>query len=642
MYQLNRIELNNFASYEKLEYSFSPNKVILLTGENKTDDGQESNGSGKTFLIEAIVFSLLGQSFRKINDSDLIRKGCDEANIVLNLVNTQTNSKLTISRSIFTKKSSKISLFINGEEKTDLPTVLDYNKYILELLKLTKDDILNFFIISKMRYTSFFSSSDTAKKELIARFSKSNLIDGCSESISGDVNEFTNLKTNLERDLISINSKLEVLTESKNENEDDLRANFLEEKKRSINSLVFKVDNLTNSNYSIEEEIRGFSDDIKRNKEKLKSLQDSFDNFQSNDDLIREKVEFDILLKSIEKDASEASRIIREYKSIEGDILNKLSSSIICPSCSYEFTLSSDKSIEDLKADLEVSQKAIEDQKQLLLEYQENMNLTSFEVKRLNDEIANLNLKKSKIASERNSVESLINRLSSDIKSNERRIESNSSIIESSKQEIKRLEAQEFSFNKTDNSAKINDLKNQLVSKEKELLEINESIQFLNEQSLLFKSFKNHLSNKSLNSINKWTNFYLDKLKSNLKIRLDGFKELKGGKISEKIEAYIEKDGEESGNFFKLSSGEQTRVEIATIFAVSKLLNESCSEFNGGLDLVIIDEVLESLDSKGLSLVLNAMSDLNQSCILVTHGKVELNDGFDVIKIIKENGKSRI
>ena len=49
------------------------------------------------------------------------------------------------------------------------PSVDAYNKYILEKLGITKDELYNNFLLSKHKYQDFLSSSDKDKKEIINR-----------------------------------------------------------------------------------------------------------------------------------------------------------------------------------------------------------------------------------------------------------------------------------------------------------------------------------------------------------------------------------------------------------------------------------------------------------------------------------------
>jgi|GEM_PF-415571 DNA replication and repair protein recF len=68
-----RLVLNNFRCYQDIEAEFN-NEKIYITGDN---------GIGKTSILEAIYYLTIGRSFRKADNSDLIRKGQKEASIYL-------------------------------------------------------------------------------------------------------------------------------------------------------------------------------------------------------------------------------------------------------------------------------------------------------------------------------------------------------------------------------------------------------------------------------------------------------------------------------------------------------------------------------------------------------------------------------
>ncbi len=51
------------------------------------------------------------------------------------------------------------------------PSVDAYNRYILDKLGITREELFNTFILSKHKYQDFLSASDTQKKEIINRFS---------------------------------------------------------------------------------------------------------------------------------------------------------------------------------------------------------------------------------------------------------------------------------------------------------------------------------------------------------------------------------------------------------------------------------------------------------------------------------------
>ena len=59
-----RLKLVNFLSFKELEYDFE-NGPVLLMGENRSDEGQESNGSGKTAIQSAIEKCWLDYTSRR-------------------------------------------------------------------------------------------------------------------------------------------------------------------------------------------------------------------------------------------------------------------------------------------------------------------------------------------------------------------------------------------------------------------------------------------------------------------------------------------------------------------------------------------------------------------------------------------------
>ena len=87
MYRLKTLEATNFQSFESLSYNFPSGRAVLIEGENRTDDGQATNGSGKSSFGEMIYYSLLGSSSTGKRDMKLVRKGEKQATLKLVLTN---------------------------------------------------------------------------------------------------------------------------------------------------------------------------------------------------------------------------------------------------------------------------------------------------------------------------------------------------------------------------------------------------------------------------------------------------------------------------------------------------------------------------------------------------------------------------
>ncbi|KAA5429543.1 SMC family ATPase, partial [Bacteroides cellulosilyticus] len=100
------------------------------------------------------------------------------------------------------------------------------------------------------------------------------------------------------------------------------------------------------------------------------------------------------------------------------------------------------------------------------------------------------------------------------------------------------------------------------------------------------------------------------------------------------------RDGVDCGSFGKFSAGEAARVNLATILAMQKLVNANCDD-EKGLDLLVLDEILEAVDEAGLASMFEALNALGGTVLVVSHGNVA--EGYpNKLVIVKEHGESRI
>lgn len=193
MWHLKSIRAKNLCSFLEMDYSPKQGEATLIFGNNLDNDSQNSNGSGKSALIEAIAIALTGEPLRKVNVDEIINDTQDEAAIYAILSNDALESQLTINRKLSRKQPQAIQVLLQtGSYDTDVEeivqaTVADYNKYILDQLGLSKDDIFANFILTARKYKSFLASSDKEKKEIINRFSNGVLVDQSIEALQSDM-----------------------------------------------------------------------------------------------------------------------------------------------------------------------------------------------------------------------------------------------------------------------------------------------------------------------------------------------------------------------------------------------------------------------------------------------------------------------
>ena len=219
MWKLKSIEAENLCAFRSLAYTLQQGVTTLIFGNNKDNDSQQSNGAGKSALLECIAVGLTGSPLRKIRSEEIINDAAEQCCITLHLANDASNEELIIARSIPRKGASTVAckLYRGGELVTTDEAVQHsvdaYNKYVLEKLGITRDELLNNFILSKYRYEDFLSSSDKEKKEIINRFSNGILVDEAIACVEEDIEPLSSEQQKIDLELAGIDGRIEMLQE---------------------------------------------------------------------------------------------------------------------------------------------------------------------------------------------------------------------------------------------------------------------------------------------------------------------------------------------------------------------------------------------------------------------------------------------
>ena len=219
MWKLKTIEAENLCAFRSLSYTLRQGVTTLIFGDNRDNDSQQSNGAGKSALLECIAVGITGSPLRKIRSEEIINDAAEECRIALRFINDSAAEELLVNRRIPRKGASSVSctLYRGGKQVvTDeavQPSVDAYNRYILDKLGITRDELLNNFILSKYRYEDFLSSSDKEKKEVINRFSNGILVDEAIAKVEEDIVPLSEKKRQVELELAGLDGRIGMLQE---------------------------------------------------------------------------------------------------------------------------------------------------------------------------------------------------------------------------------------------------------------------------------------------------------------------------------------------------------------------------------------------------------------------------------------------
>ncbi len=665
--ELISFKAKNFLSFREIEYTFLNGEPVLILGENKTDEGQESNGSGKSALVAGIEMCIEHSTSQNVNDSDLIYWGQDQSDLSLS-INCPLRGETMLIERVLTLKGSMAQLSINGaiifsfEDKQ----VKEIDKYIIEWLGISKEDLQNFYIISKFRYVSFFDASNTALINLIGRFSNSNIIAGVDKDIMREAEALESDRVLLTEKKNKLLGKLEVYQTSEN---DELTLDKQELVQRAIddidNKILVKGEEIlvlkerTSAKVLI---IEGFHQRLINCTDGLDTANKSLKTASMKDGLFDSRyAEVDVKIDS-EKQAKEhveakLTNLVQNYKEVAEtfhEIELNLMKSVECPKCHHKFVVgvdvdvyeeeeakascisiiaSLDKSMADIKTSIAEFDPKIQELKRGRISIEAEENEVRLIKRNINASIVNIEREKAEIEAAIAAAKATITGFNTQ--------------VADIQQVILELEKSKglVTMETFDNKDRLQAIRQQIIECKTSMIDVEAEDEVLKEAifdkrqwAYTFKEFTQFLSVKTLKVLQSYANKFLTDMKSDLRVELSGYMMKKDGTLSDKITANIVRDGKskKSGNF---SGGERARLEAAMILTIKRAIN--INHPYGGLNFTSIDEIMESIDSMGVNVLIDSLKGLKQTILITTHVPITAYD-CNVLKVVKENGISRI
>lgn len=227
MWKLNRIAARNLCAFKELSYTLRQGVTTLIFGDNRDNESQRSNGSGKSALLECIAIGITGSPLRKIKNEEIINDSADECYVMLEFSNTSCREVFTVERELYRKGASVVRCFIERDGKrvdTDEAvqhSVDAYGKYILDKLGISRDELFNNFVLSKHKYEDFLSCSDKEKKEIINRFSNGVVVDEAITKVEEDIVPIEKSLGDAELELAGLDGRINMLSEQIQKEEDN-------------------------------------------------------------------------------------------------------------------------------------------------------------------------------------------------------------------------------------------------------------------------------------------------------------------------------------------------------------------------------------------------------------------------------------
>lgn len=450
----------------------------------------------------------------------------------------------------------------------------------------------------------------------------------------------------------------------------------------NIQSYTKRMNELNELSKNVVQEFQTEVNEIKETEEQCKT---ELDTLKQTFDSTKKQLKFDYDEK-INKSKTQKATDVKNKEDLE----NKLAGAIKCPKCSHEFTLrygdfnveAAQKSVHEFTESIALLEIEIrdceEEYKQKLFDVETTYNN---EKKELDDIVSQLDEQKNqvnekikekrkvfneeheeqnkllvtqrgtltKIEEEERTYNKVISTIDEKIEKCNLNIKSYNTSISQIELNIKLIESQIEQLDKsTDTGEKEGEYEKQievLIKEDSELrnqLETQSTEKRSKEEWLTnFKNFKSFLANQSIKNIADYTNYYLNSIQSNITIQIDGYRMLAGGKkLKEEITTTVFKDGFEEGSYGTFSAGERGRIIICNILGLQELINLNAG-VGKGLDLLICDEILDSIDTLGLELLMDALQNLQKTILIISQNEINSLSSCTII-IQKKNKTSTI
>jgi DNA repair exonuclease SbcCD ATPase subunit len=591
------LSIQNFLSVgeEKLKINFQSG-ITLITGINK--DKESKNGCGKTTILDALYWSIFGNTIRDIKKDKIIHDHLDVTSKVELEFEVTNAKKNVISYKIErTLNPSKVILYKKNEDTT-YSTIQKTDEAIKQIVGANEELFRNSVIMSLDNTLPFMAQKKIEKRKFIEGILQINVFSEMLSKVRQDYNELKK-KYEIETNKFTEKQKLLVFLKEqkvKNENNKKNKINSLKEKIKE-NDLKIKNNNSTNIGENIKK--------IKQSLEKTENVLTKID----------EKIEKN--RNSFLEESKKETKIQTEIDNLEKQIKILKNKTGNCPTCKRKLTEENDESINSHIESLlnEIKQK------------EERHNVILSAKNKVNSEKNNFICKKTELTN-----------IIKDFHTKLKKLEDSTHeiLILSNRNKELYKEIDEIIYQKDDFINKLDETEAELKETEKKLSDQSKMLDILEKSKTIVseEGVKTYIVKKLLVLLNTKLNFYLKKLETPCTCTFD-----------ELFDEIIINDKGKECSYFNFSGGERKRIDLAILFTFQDVLKTQTGVF---YSLSMYDELFDSaLDDAGTNKAIEILREnveKHQECVyIISHNTSVSKNNIDyVIELEKSNGQTKI
>ena len=675
MIRILKIEAQNFLSLGNISVDIEDRGLTIIDGINNDSSNFDNNGSGKSSIVEAIVYSLFGKTIRGISDDTLVnREVGKKLEVSIDLEVDGKHYRITRRRKYSSKNN--IELWIEGKDATPY-SEKELNLEVERILGMSYKVFTSSIVFSD-KSIKFAMSTNSELKDIFEDILNLDFLTECYEVAKNRISLSENKIQSLTSKKLDTEASLKSLEEFQNNALEEYRRE-IEAKNNSICNLKELIEETKTSIECIKDEIKLEEGNLIIQKTKLDELSsqlhqttpiftEEFDELKHKNSIDTYRNEIESLEEILNGEKLKATKIKNaiskkksEKEELEEDINNSPKVGDICKYCGSVIT-------KDTKC--EVKENTIRELEVLLQELEEDKKSQQSIIDTYTDKLekAYENLRKAKKLKKEDyedflarkekflrdnsdkHIRKLIEEQKEEVNSIEKTIVSKKMELSSleeryrlKKQELKNLENYEPKNNSELYSDKIKEKKSHLEILSNNMETETKLLEELNFWKVAYgnQGIKSFLLEDIVPYLNNRVNKYLKYLSEGTFIEFTTTKLLKSGNTKDSFTVTIWKE-DKPVEYSLFSGGEKKRLDISIILGIQDLI---ATRNNRNINVAFLDEVFDALDVTGVESIIQVLQELMQereSIFVITHNP-ELKTFFsNVITVIKDNGVSSI
>ena len=631
-----KLKGRNFVLYEDLEIDFRDleGSVVFVTGKNLDIAGADSNYSGKTLIGDMLTDLLFDKTIRRHSQDSFIGPFSKDCVTSLLVYDSIEKEKYLIKKFRKHPKHGDKVFFIKSSTKKDLSkkTKADTYKVIWKILGINWRTFRNRNYYGQDDYERFLRVTDGKKAEIIIDIQDLEDLKLSKKKAIVLLKDAKKKTDDLNAEVRAHSSSLELIEDAiqveKEKKAHDLfhiRKKF----KKALYALkVSKTVYDSKASASIESDIivvEKETEEIEADVMKGELLKEQGVKFREQHDRAQSGLTFET------KRGNRLDAEILRVKNEAVDLKNRLIAT--CGKCGAKLTKERTKNtLNSLKTEVKDLLKRKSNSDTLFNEHISDIANLKRKILNCKKALAPLlgSLKK------RKTLQDELKTLNG-LKFSKETAKRNSAVLEEQAKSIKK-EIAEIKLRKTTSISTRNKLKERVKVANDELEKIQQEAEKNEFSKMVFDRTIRNIFNSFLDSLNHYSNSYLDTLCDNdISVSFSPRVERQSKKVVDEINVLVSVGGNDPRNFRTYSGGERGRVELVTQLALF-----SSSDLN--VPFLFLDEPFTGIDAQGRNRMIQLLQKIGEegNLVMVVSNKTVPQGYGSQLQVTREDGRSSI